>query len=89
MPAKQHGPSIKDPDQYEALRRQGASKEKAARISNESAATSRSEVGSRGGHAEDLDERTVDELRDRAAELGIDGRSSMSKRELVDAIRNH
>jgi hypothetical protein len=41
------------------------------------------------GEAEDLDERTVEELRDRARELGIEGRSDLSKSELVDAIRNH
>ena len=45
MPGKQHGPSIKDSGQYEALRREGMSKEKAARISNESAGSSRSKVG--------------------------------------------
>jgi hypothetical protein len=89
MPGKNHGPSVKDPDQYEALRRQGASKEKAARISNESAGSSRSTVARRGGRAEDLEERTVDELRSRARELDIDGRSKMNKRELVSAIRNH
>ena len=89
MPGKQHGPSIKDPDQYEALRRQGASKEKAARISNESASSSRSTVARRGGSAEDLDDRSKDELTKRARELGIDGRSTMNKSELVDAIRNH
>ena len=32
--AKNHGPSIKDDETYAALRRQGASKEKAARIAN-------------------------------------------------------
>ena len=89
MPQGKHGPSIKDPEQYEALRREGASKEQAARISNESAGSSRSEVGRRGGTAEDLDERTVDELHDRARELGIEGHSDMNKRELVSAIRNH
>lgn len=35
-----------------------------------------------------LDERTVDELRNRARELGIEGRSSMKKDELVKAIRS-
>jgi hypothetical protein len=89
MPGKKHGPSVKDPDVYEALRREGASKEKAARISNEAAGSSRSEVGSRGGHAEDLEDRTTDELQERAAELGIEGRSTMDKRELISAIRNH
>ena len=74
---------------YEALRDDGASKEKAARIANASAAEGRSQVGERGGEAADYDERTVDELRERAAELGIEGRSSMSKDELIDALRNH
>ena len=36
-----HGPSIKDDEQYEALRAQGASKEKAAGISNAATNTSR------------------------------------------------
>jgi hypothetical protein len=34
MPAGRHGPSIKCPRTYEALRRKGYSKRKAARISN-------------------------------------------------------
>jgi Rho termination factor-like protein len=89
MPGRKHGPSVKDPEQYEALRRQGASKEKAARISNESAALSRSTVGRRGGRVENLDERSKDDLVKRARELGIEGRSKMNKRQLVSAIRNH
>lgn len=89
MPGKDHGPSVKDPDVYEALRREGANKEKAARIANESASSSRSTVGRRGGRAEDLEERTLDELEKRARELGIEGRSKMRKRELISAIRNH
>ncbi len=83
------GPSVKDAEVYEALRDEGASKEKAARIANASAAEGRSRVGERGGEARDYDERTVDELRERAAELGIEGRSSMSKDELIDALRHH
>lgn len=89
MPGGKHGPSIKDPDQYEALRDDGMSKEQAARISNASAAEGRSKVGRRGAVAEDNDERTKDELLDRAREIGIEGRSKMSKSELVDALRNH
>ncbi|WP_454300176.1 DUF7218 family protein [Salana multivorans] len=83
------GPSVKDPEVYEALRDDGASKEKAARIANASAARGRSAVGRKGGHAEPYEEWTVADLRRRAAELGIDGRSSMRKAELVRALREH
>jgi hypothetical protein len=83
------GPSVKDPEVYEALRDEGASKEKAARIANAAAAQGRSKVGERGGEAGDYEDRTVDELRKRAAELDIEGRSSMSKAELIEALRKH
>jgi hypothetical protein len=43
--AKDHGPSVKDDEQYEKLREKGESKQKAARIAN----TSRSGAGKRGG----------------------------------------
>ena len=36
-----------------------------------------------------LEARTVDELRNRAKELKIPGRSKMNKQELVKAIREH
>lgn len=86
---KDPGPSVKDPEVYEALRDDGASKEKAARIANAAAATSRSAVGKKGGKAADYDERTKEELLQRARELGIEGRSKMSKAQLIDALRNH
>ena len=83
------GPSVKDPDLYEELRDDGASKEKAARISNAAANSSRSEVGRRGGEGGSYDDWTAEELRERAAELDIEGRSTMTKDELIDALRNH
>jgi hypothetical protein len=84
-----HGPSIKHPKQYDALRNEGTSKAKAARISNESAREGRRSVGERGGMAEDYNDRTKDELVARAREVGIEDRSKMNKRELIDALRNH
>jgi hypothetical protein len=89
MPENRHGSSVKDPEQYEALRDEGMSKEKAARISNASAAEGRDEVGRRGGEADRYEERTKEELLQRAREIGIEGRSSMNKAELIDALRNH
>jgi len=87
--AKNHGPSVKDDKQYEALRREGASKEKAARIANASSNSSRSEVGRRGGKGGDYEDRTKSELYDKAKQVGIEGRSNMSKSQLIDALRNH
>jgi Rho termination factor, N-terminal domain len=85
--AKDHGPSVKDDALYEKLREEGESKEKAARIANARAAGEN--VGKKGAEAESYEECTVGELRERAAELGIEGRSEMDKGEVIDALRNH
>lgn len=83
--AKDHGPQIKDDERYEALRREGASKEKAARIAN----TPRHAAGHRGGTAAAYEDMTKDQLYDRAQKIGIEGRSKMDKQQLIDALRNH
>jgi hypothetical protein len=83
------GPSVKDDELYEKLRDEGNSKEKAARIANASAGSSRSEVGQKGGESGSYDDWTVDDLRDRAKELDIEGRSEMNKDDLIEALRNH
>ena len=82
--AKDHGPSVKDDEQYEALRRKGESKEKAARIAN--AGKSASRKGGKSGRYEDW---SKDDLERKAREVGIEGRSKMKKSELVKALRNH
>ena len=83
--AKDHGPQIKDDETYEALRDKGYSQEKSARIAN----SDQHKVGVKGGKAPPYEERTKEELYEQAKELGIEGRSDMSKDELIDAIRNH
>jgi hypothetical protein len=83
--AKDHGPSIKDDEQYEKLREQGESKEKAARIAN----THRFTAGKRGGSSPSYEDWSKDDLEQRAKEIGIEGRSKMDKGELIDALRNH
>jgi len=85
MATKDHGSQIKNDEQYESLREEGMSKEKAARIAN----TGRSRAGERGGTSPSYDEWTVDDLRERAREIGIEGRSTMNKDELIEALRDH
>jgi hypothetical protein len=81
--------SIKDEKTYRALRDDGASKEKAARIANASANQGKKTVSKKGGKGESYEDRTKSELLQRAREIGIEGRSKMDKGELVDALRNH
>ena len=79
--AKDHGPSVKDDALYEDLRRDGASKSKAARIANARAA------GTIDHRSSELDDRTKDDLMKEARAIGIVGRSKMTKAELAHAIR--
>lgn len=80
---KRPGPSIKNPKQYEAMRDEGMSKAKAARISNAGRPAAR-----KGGKASDYDDMTKDQLLRRARQRDISGRSSMSKGELIRALRS-
>ncbi|MFE7508259.1 Rho termination factor N-terminal domain-containing protein [Promicromonospora sp. NPDC057488] len=89
MPKRDPGPSVKDKELYEKLRDEGSSKEKSARIANAAANTSRKSVGRKSGKSGDYDDWTVEKLRKRAAEIGIEGRSTMRKDDLIKALRSH
>lgn len=81
--------SIKNEKMYEELREDGASKEKAARISNAAAARGKSAVGRKGGKSGSYEDWNVSDLKKRAKELGITGYSSLTKDKLVNKLRNH
>lgn len=89
----------KDERQYEHIKQSelddGTSEDRAEEIAARTVNKRRREEGrtenettsGTGNPNTRLEERTVDELRNRAEELGIEGRSEMSKDELVSAIR--
>lgn len=84
MPGKKTpGPQVKDPEQYEALRDKGYSKQKSARIANSKGAEKR------GGKAGAYEDRTKADLYEEAKKVGIEGRSKMTKAELAKALRTN
>ena len=85
--AKNHGSSVKNDDQYEALRDKGASKQKAARIANANQGSGNS-ASKKGGKSGKYEDRSKDDLMQEAKKVGIEGRSKMDKSELAKALRN-
>ncbi|MGH3503339.1 MAG: DUF7218 family protein [Nocardioidaceae bacterium] len=85
---KKPGPSVKDDKMYEELREKGESKTKAARIANASSNTSRKNVAKKGGQSPSYDDWSKSDLYDRAKDVGVEGRSSMNKQQLIKALRN-
>lgn len=83
MPGKKTSSRIKNEKQYEALRDKGLSKQKAARIAN----TKNS--GKKGGKSKNYEDWTKKELYDKAGDVGIEGRSKMSKKEIIHALQNN
>ena len=83
MAKKNNIPQVKNKEQYEALRDKGYSKQKAARIANTP------DSGEKGGKSKNYEERTKQELYEKAKHIGIKGRSKMSKKELIRALRNN
>ncbi|MDQ1571257.1 MAG: hypothetical protein QOF79_1931 [Actinomycetota bacterium] len=88
MPGSRNN-SLKNPKMYEDLRGEGASKEKAARISNAAAKQGKSKIGKKGGESGSYDDWKLPELKMRAKELGLTGYSAKTKSQLIDELRNH
>ncbi|MCL3838312.1 hypothetical protein [Aeromicrobium duanguangcaii] len=57
-------------------------------ISNAAARDGRKAVGKRGGSSPAYEDRTVDDLRKRAQEIGLSGHSGKNKSELIDMLRD-
>jgi hypothetical protein len=83
--ASNHGPQIKDDKRYEALRDDGMSKEKAARIAN----SPKHSTGRKGGKSSSYEDWTKEELMEKAREVGLEGRSKLDKDELIRKLRHH
>ena len=79
---------LKDPELYEKLRDDGASKQKAARIANAAGNKGRSSLGKKGGESGSYDDWTVNDLKKRAKEIGLTGYSRKKKSDLISALRN-
>jgi hypothetical protein len=91
--------SAKDERMYEAIKesqlRRGRSEERAKEIAartvnrrrQEEGRTEKKSYGGTGNPGAPLEERTMIQLRNRARELDIEGRGSMRKDDLVQAIR--
>jgi hypothetical protein len=79
-------PQIKDEKTCQALRDKGYGEEKAARIANAKANGSQP-PGRKGGKTPAYEDWTKEDLEGRARELDIEGRSMMSKDELIEALR--
>ena len=89
MPSRRGSASLMNRELYEELRNEGASKEKAARISNPVERDGAAAVARRGGHAGDYESWTVAHLRARAKQLGISGYSGKRQAELIRMLRRH
>jgi hypothetical protein len=83
MPKEESSSRIKNEQQYEKLREKGYSKQKSARIANTE------DSGKKGGKSQKYEEWSKKELQDKARQVGIEGRSKMSKDELIHALRNN
>jgi Rho termination factor, N-terminal domain len=80
-------PSVKDSPLYKVLRHEGIKKAKAVRIANAVMPSSGSRVPKQNRRSAAYEKWTKSDLLARARKVGVTGRSSMRKSELVTALR--
>ncbi|WP_028046958.1 Rho termination factor [Cellulomonas sp. URHE0023] len=88
MPGRLPDPRMRDASVYEDLLGGSARQQKAARDAEAAVSTSRADASTTVGGSGPYEDWSVEELRHRAAELDIAGRSTMDKDELVAALRH-
>jgi hypothetical protein len=79
--------NVKDKALYKRLRDLGVSVKESARVANISPGTSRKKASQHGGAATSYADWKVPELQRRAKKVGIKGRSTMNKKQLIKALR--
>lgn len=91
---KDPGPRIKDRELYQRLRGAGLSKKISKRVANSAAPVAgapakaaQKKGAQRGGKASSYDDWKVPDLQRRAKQVGISGRSAMTKKQLIKALR--
>ena len=96
MVAKKAGTGVKNKTLYKRLRNLGVSAKESARVANASAKAPSKKASTkvpgkkasqRGGAAGSYANWKVAELRARAKKVGIKGRSTMNKKQLIKALR--
>jgi len=80
------GTSVKNKALYKRLRNLGVSVKESTRVANARATTSRKKTSQHGGATSYADWK-VPELKRRAKQVGIKGRSTMNKKQLIRALR--
>lgn len=89
MPARENTEPAHDDELFEKLQGEGESEERAARIAGSAANRSRTQVDGDGEVSPPYDQWTVEELRQRAHEVGLEAGDALSKQDLIDALRDH
>jgi Rho termination factor, N-terminal domain len=79
--------NVKDKALYKRLRNLGVSVKESTRVANSGAKTSRKKTTQHGAATSYADWK-VPELQRRAKKVGIKGRSTMNKKQLIKALRS-
>ncbi len=83
MPKEKTKGRVKDRERYEKLKKKGMSKQKAARIAN----TPRKKAGKKGGKSEKYEDWKKEDLLKKAKKIGLDVKTSMTKKQIISKLR--